>query len=144
MIINLSVERSRSLTCLAAAQQFRANRVDTKDESMMIVAHGVARQVSRIAEGHEVLLPHIVLALRLVINNMRDNKVIMIQRLRQRILGVSKQTLHSTEIDQRSERERGNDKDRKGNTYTMLVVNYNRGAACWLVFATWLMLQRLR
>lgn len=106
MIINLSVERSRSLTCLAAAQQFRANRVDTKDESMMIVAHGVARQVSRIAEGHEVLLPHIVLALRLVVNNMRDNKVIMIQRLRQRILGVSKQTLHSTEIDQRSERER--------------------------------------
>lgn len=95
----------RSLTCLAAAQQFRANRVDAKHKSMMIVAHGVARQVSCIAEGHKVLLPHIVLALRLVVDNMRHNKVIMIQRLRQRILGVAQYALHSTEIDQRSERQ---------------------------------------
>lgn len=69
----------------------------------MIVTHGVARQVSSIAEGHEMLLPHIILALRLVANNMRNHKVIMIQRLRQRVLGVAKQTLLATE---RSVRER--------------------------------------
>lgn len=99
LYIYKSVDLRYSLTCLAAAQQFRANRVDAKHKSMMIVAHGVARQVSCIAEGHKVLLPHIVLALRLVVDNMRHNKVIMIQRLRQRILGVAQYALHPTEID---------------------------------------------
>lgn len=106
----------------------------------MIVAHGVARQVSRIAEGHEMLFPHIVLALWLVANYMRHNKVIMIQCLRQRILGVTKHPLHSTEKGQQERKNR----NRELATYTMFIVHYNRGAACWLVFVTRLMFQRLR
>lgn len=60
---------------------------------MVILVHGVAGQVSSVAQGHEMLLLHIVLALRLVALNVGHHKVVMVEGLRQGILGVSQQAL---------------------------------------------------
>lgn len=102
----------------------------------MIMAHGVARQVSGIAERHEMLLLDIVFALRLVADDVRHHKVIMIKRLRQGILRVAQQTLATA--DKYSDHVNITINIFIG-TYAMLLVNNNRGAAGGLVLVAWLM-----
>lgn len=81
------------LTCFAAAQELRTDGVDAEDQSMMIMAHSVSGQMASVAEGHEVLLLHVVLALRLVTDDVCHHEVVVIQGLRQCILRVAQKAL---------------------------------------------------
>jgi len=60
---------------------------------VVVLAHRVAGQVAGVAEGHEVLLLHVVLALRLVADDVGHHEVVVVQGLRQGVLGVAKQAL---------------------------------------------------